>query len=508
MRFIERLNIRLRVMSVGSVLVAVLVLVVGFTWTQVVAIDAKVDELDRDVMPSAMLLLNIDRDAYQAQLALERSVDERATEEQVQAARAAFDENSGQVHERWTQFVDTPPRAGEGELREQFLPLYEEWLATGHQLLDTGGLNTDVVQLNVMSVRADQQFAEMRSVIDAISSEIREPLVPAISADARSTASSLVTTILVLLAIGLLVATASAWYIAGSLARSVRSATTTLDRSVRSLGGVSNDMGANAEETAAQAGVVSAAAEQVSMNVSTVATAVEEMSASILEIAQNATEATHVTTEAVDVVDATNATVGQLGASSAEIGQVVEVITSIAEQTNLLALNATIEAARAGEAGKGFAVVANEVKELAKQTAQATEQIGSRIKAIQADSAGAVDAIARIQQVITRVADLQTTIASAVEEQTATTNEISRNVTEAAQGSNEIAENVAAVAQAARSTTAGAAATQHAADELQRVADELRALAEGSSSGGPGRTKGHPRVGAENQVGAPSPALS
>src|SRR5690606_26053119 len=123
-----------------------------------------------------------------------------------------------------------------------------------------------------------------------------------------------------------------------------------------------------------------------------------------------------------------------LSESSAQIGEVIDVITSIAAQTNLLALNATLEAARAGEAGKGFAVVANEVKELAKQTSLATDEIGTRIAAIQRDSSGAVEAIGRIQEVIARVADLQTTIASAVEEQTATTNEISRSVTDAARG--------------------------------------------------------------------------
>ena len=146
----------------------------------------------------------------------------------------------------------------------------------------------------------------------------------------------------------------------------------------------------------------------------------------------------------------TNATVAKLGESSAEIGNVIKVITSIAQQTNLLALNATIEAARAGEAGKGFAVVANEVKELAKQTAKATEDISRKIEAIQNDTKGAVEAIAQIGKIINQINDIQNTIASAVEEQTATTGEISRNVAEAAKGSNEIAQNITGVAQAAQ----------------------------------------------------------
>ena len=193
-------------------------------------------------------------------------------------------------------------------------------------------------------------------------------------------------------------------------------------------------MAANAEETSAQANVVSAASEQVSKNVQTVATGVEEMNSSIREIAKNATESARVAGQAVSAADTANKTISKLGESSSEIGKVIKVITSIAEQTNLLALNATIEAARAGEAGKGFAVVANEVKELAKETAKATEDIGHKIEAIQADTRGAVDSIQQIGKVIAQINDISNTIASAVEEQTATANEMSRNVGEAAKG--------------------------------------------------------------------------
>jgi methyl-accepting chemotaxis protein len=180
--------------------------------------------------------------------------------------------------------------------------------------------------------------------------------------------------------------------------------------------------------------------------------------------------------EAVEVAEKTNQTIAKLGESSAEIGNVIKVITSIAEQTNLLALNATIEAARAGEAGKGFAVVANEVKELAKQTGDATEDISRKVSAIQHDTQGAVAAIQQIGGIINQVNDIANTIASAMEEQSVTTNEMTRNVTEAAKGSNEIVQNITGVAQAAQSMTSGATQTQAAAQELARLATELQAV--------------------------------
>ncbi len=251
---------------------------------------------------------------------------------------------------------------------------------------------------------------------------------------------------------------------------------TSLGAASEELSAVSRQMSSNADETSAQANVVSAATEQVNRNIQTVATGTEEMSASIREIAKNASEAARVATSAVKVAETTNSVVGKLGESSADIGKMIKVITSIAQQTNLLALNATIEAARAGEAGKGFAVVANEVKELAKETAKATEDISQKIDTIQSDTRAAVVAIGQIGQIITQINEFQNTIASAVEEQTATTNEISRNVSDAARGSGEIAQNITGVARAAQGTSAGAGDTNRAATELSRMAAEMQRL--------------------------------
>ncbi len=247
-----------------------------------------------------------------------------------------------------------------------------------------------------------------------------------------------------------------------------------LAASSEELTAVSHQLASNAEETAVQAGVVSAASEQVSKNVSSVSSATEQMQSSIREISASANSSAKVARNAVSVASSTNETVKKLGESSQEIGNVIKVITSIAQQTNLLALNATIEAARAGEAGKGFAVVANEVKELAKQTARATEEISQKIESIQGDTKGAVKAIEEISTIINQINDISNSIASAVEEQTVTTNEIGRSVAEAASGVGDIAKNIGGVATAAKDTTRGANDTRKASQELSQMAARLQ----------------------------------
>ncbi len=260
-----------------------------------------------------------------------------------------------------------------------------------------------------------------------------------------------------------------------SVLTAIGDSSTTLASATEELSASAQDLGRLAVESSQQSEVVAGAAGQVSRNVQTVAAGSEQMGASIREIAQNAAEVARVAGQAVGVADATTETVAKLGQSSQEIAGVVKVITGIAEQTNLLALNATIEAARAGESGKGFAVVANEVKELAQETAKATQDITARVAAIQADTEGAVVAIRQIASIIGLINDSQSTIAAAVEEQTATTTEMNRNVGEAAVSAGQIAENISAVADASTATTRAMGDARTAIDEVARMATSLQA---------------------------------
>lgn len=252
-------------------------------------------------------------------------------------------------------------------------------------------------------------------------------------------------------------------------ARSLAGTTTTLSE-------VSKDIGSSSENSSERVHVVSQAAEEIHRNVQTVAGATSQMSSAIEEIARQSSEATRVASNAVQVARETDETVRRLGESSAQIDQVVKLITAIAGQTNLLALNATIEAARAGEAGKGFVVVASEVKNLAKETSRATEEVSQKISAIQAETHTAVQAIARISEVIARVNEINTSIAAAVEEQTATTNEITRNIEEVARGTSQIAEGIGGVASIAQHTADSAQRTDATARELAGMASSLSGL--------------------------------
>lgn len=239
---------------------------------------------------------------------------------------------------------------------------------------------------------------------------------------------------------------------------------------------IANQMAANAEETASQTRNVGTASEELNSGVQTVAANMEEMTASIREITKQTNESSNETGQAADIAKSSNDTILKLGESSQEIGNIVKVITSIAQQTNLLALNATIEAARAGEAGKGFAVVANEVKELAKQTAAATVDISKKVETIQDDSSSAVTSIGDITEAIERLTGIASSIATAMEEQSATTSEVSRVVNEASEGVKQIDTNINQVSTAASETGHGASQTQVSAKRLTEIAQGLKTL--------------------------------
>jgi methyl-accepting chemotaxis protein len=261
----------------------------------------------------------------------------------------------------------------------------------------------------------------------------------------------------------------------GTFDRSVREALEGLASAATEMRATATSMSATAEETQRQAGTVASASEQTSANVQTVAASAEEMTSSISEIGRQVTQAAQTARKAVEDAQRTNGTVNTLAEAAQKIGQVVELIQDIASQTNLLALNATIEAARAGEAGKGFAVVASEVKSLANQTAKATEEIAAQIGSIQTVTDEAVTAIQGIGGTIGHISEISTTIASAVEEQGAATQEIARNTQEAARGTEQVSSNISGVNRAAGETGAAAAQVLASAEQLGRQSETLRA---------------------------------
>jgi Methyl-accepting chemotaxis protein (MCP) signalling domain/Four helix bundle sensory module for signal transduction len=485
------LTVRNRVLGVSSVLLLAVAIAVIMAVRTSNRTAAHMQEFtDHDVLATSYIL-NVDRDGYETQLALLQLIN--ATDEETREAfYTDFVEDRDQTISRWDEYTAVSQRhRGEEAIWADTESTRAAWHALITPLAEEARAGTlSPTDAAPRWAEATAAFEEWRLTLDLIQEQIYEPLNAAVGNEVRADTRAAQRSLWLTLGVTLVLGSALAWFVARGVSRRLSESASAVTGSSDELIAVSSELSASAEETAAQANVVAAAGEQVSHNVATVATAVEQMTSSVREIASNAGQASEVASAAVSQAEATNATVSKLGESSAEIGKVIEVITSIAEQTNLLALNATIEAARAGESGKGFAVVANEVKELAKETAKATEDIGARIAAIQTDSDGAVDAIGQIREVISQVAELQTAIASAVEEQTATTSEIARSVNQAARGSADIAENITSVAATAQRTTAGAQATRESATQLAQVAGSLQALAGQRGARGPGGSGG------------------
>ena len=519
-RLLSGLSVRMKNLLSVSVVALMAVLVGGLAVYQLGVVNNAGHDLLDEVFEPTLALATVEIEVEKSLVDI-RDIAMAQSKAQVEEHLAEMETDDAKLDHAFEEYQ---PHAADKAAAEEFHTLWKEWrtvrdehlvpLAKAHKLAEFEKVNVD--SANPLSDKAMESLEKATEAQDAAAKNDAEKMQ-----SAYSSARNLVVVILILgVAIGIGFAELVSRKIVGSLHRvsevaramatgdltrtadvtsrdevgqmaddldrglaSLRGTVSTLADSSNSLAAAAEELSATstqiasaAEETATQSSAVTTAAGSVSHNVQTVASGTEEMSASIREIATTAQDAARIGSQAGQMAEATNQTVGKLGESSAEIGNVIKLITSIAEQTNLLALNATIEAARAGDAGRGFAVVANEVKDLAQETARATEDISRRVEAIQADTTEAVGAIGEIATIINQLGDYQTTIASAVEEQTATTNDMTRNVSEAAEGAHEIASTITNVSSAADATTTGVANTQTATGDLARMSTQLQQL--------------------------------
>ena len=422
------------------------------------------------VTPASLLLLNIDRDSYQAQVALERQISVTDGTD-VTAEAADFEENAAQTISRFDEFQQLAiGLGGEDALIDQVVTLRTAWLDQANATL---ALPADQQGAALLATR--DAFGTYRDAIDALYGVYEEEslrLAEAVtSAQDRLALWNWIALVLSVV-VGIVIVQMVSKRIGTAI---MRRSGSVLDASA-TLGTLATGITERAAVTADHAASVRDSADHVVSTIAEVTNAVEELSACINEIARQAEMANGVAGDAVSTADSANRIIEQLGESSREIGEVVKVITSIANQTNMLALNATIEAARAGAAGRGFAVVATEVKELAAETARATSEIADRIAAIQRDTESAIDANRSVHDIIGRISELQQAIAVAVEEQSITTSQIAQGATVAAQNSRTISSAVADVAAEAAETKAAGLEAGRSAEELNRLAHELDGL--------------------------------
>lgn len=478
---IPQLSIQQKIVGLSAFFLVSLALISGVSGFVTRDLGEKTKFTAEHQVDPAVLATNADRDMYQAQIALEQlpvaayNGDPKALE----AAKADWEENVTQVKERFDLFkTAAAPSVEDQSDWAVFESDYAAWKTAGDATVAAAANQSNgpmaAAGATTVSLTAEQPlFTAARDHLDAYQDVFSQETIVAATEKLVHEASTALKFIILIVVLSFGLGLPVSFWVSKTVNSFVRNSARRLADASSSLAALSSQLGTNSRVTVEEAMTVSSASEVVADNVQTVAASIEQMEASIREIAANAGEANRIAAEGVTIAAQTNEQVARLGVSGQEIGKVLDVITSIAEQTNLLALNATIEAARAGEAGKGFAVVANEVKELAKETANATDVIAQRIATIQADTTEAATSIAGISSTIDQINGIQASIAGAVEEQTATTSEIARSIAQASEGVQDINNRIRTVASQAQESSDGAARTEDAASDLMQIAASL-----------------------------------
>ncbi|MEM8926267.1 MAG: methyl-accepting chemotaxis protein [Actinomycetota bacterium] len=434
-------------------------------------------------VPATLLLLRVDRDAYQAQLALEGAGALPAGADRT-AFIESFEENAGQTGERFGLFQDIAYHLeGEDELAEEFVSLRRQWLTEADTYRTVSLASTDRPLDRALAIEADgqltttrQAFEAMRERVDVLEEQLYEArtaeLLAGLNADAQATIGAVWITLIA----GLALSVAAGWFVARTIGRSVGDSANSVEVATSAMETATSELSEVTGTTVETVDVLTNLVENLNTDINVVEEAMTGFTESIDQVEHHANQASAVAATAAEKTKQTNATVAKLGDSSTEIGQVIEVITSIAKQTNLLALNATIEAARAGESGKGFAVVANEVKELAKQTSAATDQIAAKVLAIQNDTNDSVTAIEDITDVIDEIAHIQAQISDSVGNQAANTTAVGASLRNAVANTESLDSTFGELALAARNASTELDSTKDATHGLRLVTSDLRLL--------------------------------